>query len=173
TGASHAPTFVGRGKFAIPTQKEPGGDEAEAQAVDFAVHDVPGVTAKQAKQRAALLLIARASKVPLETYPPVRPPKEPPAPEKPGKPEGGRSSVSVLLERTQAAKAAAPAYTFRLSGPAHLPTVQCTCIALDTQAAATAKSKADAKAIASSLVLQELERRESAAATKRGAESTA
>lgn len=140
-GPGHAPTFR-----ASATMERPAiAHEIEVSGVTnpminpsnrSAACEAWGATSKQAKQRAAVLLVAQIARVPLpqEVQDLITPPAKRAEPEptptlgalgQAG--EASRDPVSALMEYAQKARAAAPEFQFEQDGPSHAPKITCAC----------------------------------------------
>lgn len=123
-----------------------GGDEATAVAK----------TSKEAKQRASVKLLALMAGVDPPTFNEPKmeaaPPKDPPPPPIPE----GENAVGVLQEFCQKRNLESPVYTYKQTGPSHMPVIVCTCKFGKVEKTAVASAKKDAKQRAAQAVVETL-----------------
>jgi ribonuclease R len=137
-GPDHAKTFYVTAKLAL---------EPELQSPP-----IWGKSLKEAKQKAAVWLLAAMSRVQLDvgTPPEVKPAE--PVKSAPKPTMSGKDPVSALHEWCQARSQSMPDYSFEASGPSHLPTIVCTCTLNGISRTGTASKKQDAKKLAAKAV---------------------
>src|SRR5271155_5328089 len=118
---------------------------------------------KLAKQLAAVSLLANrlGLRMPKEVEQPAPPVAVPaPAEERPAAPPPSNdglgatdNAISALFENAQTRKIAPPKFAFKMTGPKHLPRVDCRCTFDGIERSATGSSKQAAKKIAAESVL--------------------
>jgi ribonuclease R len=114
-----------------------------------------GASAKEATQRAAVLLLAAMQGVQVEEFPAPVPRAAPPKHKAATLPPLtlDKNPVSLLVERAQATRGERPSFEFVTGGLPHIPEVRCTCTMEGIAKVAVASSKQAAKTEAAKLVV--------------------
>lgn len=115
---------------------------------------VPGKTAKEARQRAAVTLLAAISGLEAPVF--KEAPAPPPPPPKPVPVQEGKNPISMLMEHAQGTRSAAPSFDFKMAGEAHKPVVSCTARYRGNTVTVVSASKQEAKALAAKALLEKL-----------------
>jgi len=137
TGPSHAPSFKCTAALKDKT--------AEAT----------GKSAKEARQRACVKLLALLAGVDEPTFHDARP--APAAPPKVAAAlDPSKNPISLLMERGQSMKVSPPSFNFEMAGQSHLPVVTCTAKFLGYEVRAAGPSKQEAKTAAAKALLEKL-----------------
>lgn len=114
-----------------------------------------GKTSKEAKQRASVKLLALMSGVEPPTFDEPKVVDEPKAPVLPPV-QAGPNAVGALLEFCQKRGLTVPTFTFKQTGPSHMPVIACTCAFNGIERTAVASSKKDAKQRAAQAVAEKV-----------------
>lgn len=142
TGPDHAPVFSAVAKLQHPSGLKSGGP-------------IESSTSKEARQRAVLCLLANISGQPEPEFDPT--PSVPlPVAHNSGKEpfvDWGKDPIMALQEYSQALGKPGAEYKFDVSGPAHMPTITCTCRFGSYEKTASAGKKQDAKRLATLAVI--------------------
>lgn len=141
TGPAHAPRCTGRARLALD------GEWAEARSESR--------TNKEARQRAAVGLLAELAMVPQPAFEALEP-APPPAVDAKPRLDLNKHPVSQLMERSQTERQPPPKFEFTMAGESHLPVVTCAASFLGTTVSAVAASKQEAKTAAARLLLEKL-----------------
>jgi ribonuclease R len=147
TGADHAPVFTARARVRFPSAVAEGPLPKNAEA------SAQGTSAKDAKAKATIALLAAIYDLPRPELgnipvPPPPPVKKPPDPNK--------DPISVLHEICQTRGIPLPDYTFASEGPPHKVTFTCTCKIDGISKQGKSHSKQESKRLAVKEVLSAL-----------------